>query len=380
LATVLGTQRLHDHRRHGSFASLFDNEWIGSMEYRKLGDSDVKVSAIGLGTMTWGEQNTESEAHAQIDYALDQGVNLIDTAEMYPVPPKADTQGSTERYIGSWLAKHPGAREKIVLATKIAGPARQPHNPRHIRGEQNQFDRANLTEALNGSLERLHTDYIDLYQLHWPDRSTMTFGRPTYPWIDDEYTVPIEETLSVLAEFVKAGKIRHIGVSNETPWGISQFLRAAERLGLPRIVSIQNPYSLLNRTFETGLSEFSHRERIGLLAYSPLAFGWLSGKYERGARPAGARITLYERFQRYSKPQAIQATSAYVALARRYGLSPAQFALAFVNSRPFVTSNLIGATSLDQLRENIASIDVTLPEAAFAEIDALYEAQPNPAP
>jgi aryl-alcohol dehydrogenase-like predicted oxidoreductase len=380
LATVLGTQRLHDHRRHGSFASLFDNEWIGSMEYRKLGDSDVKVSAIGLGTMTWGEQNTESEAHAQIDYALDQGVNLIDTAEMYPVPPKADTQGSTERYIGSWLAKHPGAREKIVLATKIAGPARQPHNPRHIRGEQNQFDRANLTEALNGSLERLHTDYIDLYQLHWPDRSTMTFGRPTYPWIDDEYTVPIEETLSVLAEFVKAGKIRHIGVSNETPWGISQFLRAAERLGLPRIVSIQNPYSLLNRTFETGLSEFSHRERIGLLAYSPLAFGWLSGKYERGARPAGARITLYERFQRYSKPQAIQATSAYVALARRYGLSPAQFALAFVNSRPFVTSNLIGATSLDQLRENIASIDVTLPEAAFAEIDALYEAHPNPAP
>lgn len=350
------------------------------MEYRKLGDSDIKVSAIGLGTMTWGEQNTETEAHAQIDYALDHGVNLIDTAEMYPVPPKADTQGSTERYIGSWLAKHASAREKIVLATKIAGPARQPHNPRHIRGEQNQFDRKNLTEALHGSLERLRTDYVDLYQLHWPDRNTMTFGRPTYPWIDDEYTVPIEETLSVLAEFVKAGKIRHIGVSNETPWGVSQFLRAAERLGLPRIASIQNPYSLLNRTFEIGLSEFSHRDRIGLLAYSPLAFGWLSGKYEDGARPAGARITLYERFQRYSKPQAVRATSAYVALARRYGLSPAQFALAFVNSRPFVTSNLIGATSLDQLRENIASIDVTLPEAAFAEIDALYEAQPNPAP
>jgi aryl-alcohol dehydrogenase-like predicted oxidoreductase len=350
------------------------------MEYRKLGDSDVKVSAIGLGTMTWGEQNTEGEAHAQIDYALDHGVNLIDTAEMYPVPPIADTQGSTERFIGSWLAKHPSAREKIVLATKIAGPARQPHNPRHIRGEQNQFDRNNLTQALHDSLKRLQTDYIDLYQLHWPDRSTMTFGRPTYPWIDDEYTVPIEETLSVLGEFVKAGKIRHVGVSNETPWGVAQFLRAAERLGLPRIVSIQNPYSLLNRTFELGLSEFSHRERIGLLAYSPLAFGWLSGKYEGGARPAGARITLYERFQRYSKPQAVRATSAYVALAARYGLSPAQFALAFVNSRPFLTSNLIGATSLDQLRENIASIDVRLPEAAFAEIDALYETQPNPAP
>jgi aryl-alcohol dehydrogenase-like predicted oxidoreductase len=350
------------------------------MEYRRLGDSDVRVSAIGLGTMTWGEQNSESEAHAQIDYALDHGVNLIDAAEMYPVPPRSETQGSTERCIGSWLARHRDARGKIVLATKITGPARQPHNPRHIRGATNQFDRKNLTEALHGSLERLQTDYVDLYQLHWPDRSTMTFGRATYPWIDDAYTVPIEETLSVLAEFVKAGKVRHIGVSNETPWGVAQFLRAAERLGLPRIVSIQNPYNLLNRTFETGLSEFSHRERIGLLAYSPLAFGWLSGKYEGGARPAGARITLFERFQRYSKPQAIRATSAYVALAKRYGLSPAQFALAFVNTRPFTTSTLIGATSLDHLRENIASIDVKLPAEALADIDALYEAQPNPAP
>ena len=279
------------------------------MEYRRLGDSDVKVSLIGLGTMTWGEQNTEQEAHAQIDYALDHGVNLIDAAEMYPVPPRPETQGSTERYIGTWIAQHRSAREKIVLATKIAGPARQPHNPRHIRGEGNQFDRKNLTEALNDSLKRLQTDYVDLYQLHWPDRSTMTFGRPAYPWVDDEYTVPIEETLSVLAEFVKAGKIRHIGVSNETPWGVAQFLRAAEKLGLPRIVSIQNPYSLLNRTYEVGLSEYAHRDNIGLLAYSPLAFGWLSGKYEGGARPDGARITLFERFQRYSKPQAIQATT-----------------------------------------------------------------------
>ncbi|MEX3954639.1 NADP(H)-dependent aldo-keto reductase [Trinickia sp. EG282A] len=350
------------------------------MEYRRLGDSDVRVSAIGLGTMTWGEQNSEREAHAQIDYALDRGVNLIDAAEMYPVPPRPETQGSTERCIGSWLARNRDARGKIVLATKIAGPARQPHNPRHIRGATNQFDRKNLTEALHGSLERLRTDYIDLYQLHWPDRSTMTFGRSTYPWIDDAYTVPIEETLSVLAEFVKSGKVRHVGVSNETPWGVAQFLRAAERLGLPRIVSIQNPYSLLNRTFETGLSEFSHREKIGLLAYSPLAFGWLSGKYEGGARPAGARITLFERFQRYSKPQAVKSTSAYVALAKRYGLSPAQFALAFVNTRPFTTSTLIGATSLDQLRENIASIDVKLPAEALADIDALHEAQPNPAP
>ena len=350
------------------------------MEYRRLGDSDVQVSLIGLGTMTWGEQNTEQEAHAQIDYALDHGVNLIDTAEMYPVPPRAETQGSTERFIGTWLARHRGAREKIVLATKIAGPARQPHNPRHIRGEGNQFDRKNLTEALNDSLTRLQTDYIDLYQLHWPDRSTMTFGRTAYPWVDDAYTVPIEETLSVLAEFVKAGKVRHIGVSNETPWGVAQFLRAAEKLGLPRIVSIQNPYSLLNRTYEVGLSEYAHRDNIGLLAYSPLAFGWLSGKYEGGARPAGARISLFERFQRYSKPQAIQATTRYVELAKRHGLSPAQLALAFVNSRPFLTSNLIGATSLDQLRENIASADVKLPVEALAEIDALHELQPNPAP
>ncbi|WP_042298924.1 NADP(H)-dependent aldo-keto reductase [Paraburkholderia kururiensis] len=350
------------------------------MEYRKLGDSDVKVSLIGLGTMTWGQQNTESEAHAQIDYALDHGVTLIDTAEMYPVPPRAETQGLTERYIGTWLEKHPVARERIVLATKMAGPARQPHNPRYIRGETNQFDRKNLTEALDGSLARLKTDYVDLYQLHWPDRSTMTFGRAAYPWIDDAYTVPIEETLAVLADFVKAGKVRHIGVSNETPWGVAQFLHAAEKLGLPRIVSIQNPYSLLNRTFEAGLSEFSHREGVGLLAYSPLAFGWLSGKYEGGARPAGARITLFERFQRYSKPQAVEATSRYVALARRHGLSPAQLALAFVNSRPFVTSNLIGATSLDQLKENIASADVRLSPEVLAEIDALHEAQPNPAP
>ncbi|MDR6474131.1 aryl-alcohol dehydrogenase-like predicted oxidoreductase [Burkholderia sp. OAS925] len=350
------------------------------MEYRRLGDSDVQVSLIGLGTMTWGEQNTEQEAHAQIDYALDHGVNLIDTAEMYPVPPRAETQGSTERFIGTWLAQHRSAREKIVLATKIAGPARQPHNPRHIRGETNQFDRKNLTEALNDSLKRLQTDYVDLYQLHWPDRNTMTFGRPAYPWVDDEYTVPIEETLSMLADFVKAGKVRHVGVSNETPWGVAQFLRASEKLGLPRIVSIQNPYSLLNRTYEVGLSEYAHRDNIGLLAYSPLAFGWLSGKYEGGARPAGARISLFERFQRYSKPQAVQATTRYVELAKRHGLSPAQFALAFVNSRPFVTSNLIGATSLDQLKENIASVDVKLSQDVLDEIDALHQLQPNPAP
>jgi aryl-alcohol dehydrogenase-like predicted oxidoreductase len=350
------------------------------MEYRKLGATDIDVSLIGLGTMTWGEQNTEEEAHAQIDCALGQGVTLIDAAEMYPVPPRPQTQGRTEQYIGTWLAAHRGQRGKIVLATKIAGPARQPHNPTHIRGKGNQFDRANLTAAVESSLKRLQTDYIDLYQLHWPDRSTMTFGRASYPYIDDEYTVPIEETLTVLADLVNAGKIRHVGVSNETPWGVAQFLRAAEKLGLPRIVSIQNPYSLVNRGFETGLSEFTHKEHVGLLAYSPLAFGWLSGKYEGGGRPRGARITLYERFARYSKPQAVAATSAYVELAKRHALSPTQLALAFVNSRPFTASTLIGATTLTQLEENIGSVDVKLSDEILAEIDVLHQAQPNPAP
>lgn len=350
------------------------------MEYRKLGATDIDVSLIGLGTMTWGEQNSERDAHEQIDYALAQGVTLIDAAEMYPVPPRPETQGRTESYIGTWLAKNPAKRDKIVLATKIAGPARQPHNPRHIRGEGNQFDRANLVEAVDGSLRRLQTDYIDLYQLHWPDRSTMTFGRTNYPWVDDSYTVPIEETLTALAELVKAGKIRHIGVSNETPWGVAQFLHAAEKLNLPKIVSIQNPYSLLNRTFEAGLSEFTHREGVGLLAYSPLAFGWLTGKYEGGARPAGARITLFERFARYSKPEAVAAASAYVALAKQHGITPTQMALAFINTRPFTTSNLVGATTLAQLTENIGSVDVTLSDDIIKDIEALHQKQPNPAP
>jgi aryl-alcohol dehydrogenase-like predicted oxidoreductase len=350
------------------------------MEKRKLGNTDIEVSVIGLGTMTWGEQNTEAQAHEQIDYALAHGVTLIDTAEMYPVPPKPETAGRTEQYIGTWLKANPGRRGDFALATKIAGPARQPHNPTHIRGKANQFDRQNLTAAVNDSLKRLQTDYIDLYQLHWPDRSTMTFGRANYPWIDDAYTVPIAETLQVLADLVKEGKIRHIGVSNETPWGVAQFLHASQTLGLPKIVSIQNPYSLVNRNFETGLSEFTHRDGVGLLAYSPLAFGWLSGKYEGGVRPAGARITLFERFQRYSKPHAVAAISAYVALAREHGLSPTQMALAFVNSRPFVTSNLIGATTLEQLKENIGSAEVTLSADVLAAIDALHEKQPNPAP
>ena len=349
------------------------------MKYRKLGRTDLEVSLIGLGTMTWGEQNTEAEAHEQLDYALSRGVNLVDTAEMYPVPPKPETQGRTEAYIGTWLAKT-GRRKDIVLASKVAGPVRDPKRPGHIRGGKTYLDRKNLTEALDASLKRLRTDYLDLYQLHWPDRTTTTFGRPYYPYVEDEHTVPIAETLDVLQDFVRQGKVRHIGVSNETPWGVAQFLKHAEVDKLPRIASIQNPYSLLNRTYELGLSEFSHHEDVGLLAYSPLAMGMLCGKYLDGAKPAGARLTLFTRFTRYSNPESEAATRDYVALARARGLSPTHLALAFVNERPFVTSNLIGATNLDQLKENIDSVDVSIDDELWKAIDEIHTRHPNPAP
>src|SRR5450830_1583387 len=349
------------------------------MQYRPLGRSNIQVSLITLGTMTWGEQNTEAEAHSQLDLAVEHGVNLIDVAEMYPVPPKAETQGLSERYLGSWLKKS-GKRDQLLIATKATGPARKPHNPRHVRGGINNFDRKGLTEALNGSLERLQLDHVDLYQLHWPDRSVNSFGQLNYSHIADEDTVAIDETLRILSEFVKAGKIRHIGLSNETPWGVAQFLRAAEKFDLERVVTIQNPYNLLNRTFEIGLSEFSHREQVGLLAYSPLAFGMLTGKYSKGARPAGGRLTLFERFSRYSNPQAIHASDAYLALARKHGLDPAQMALAFVTSRPFVTSNIIGATTLQQLQSDLDSSKLTLDDEVLAAIELLHREQPNPAP
>lgn len=349
------------------------------MKYRKLGRTDLEVSLIGLGTMTWGEQNTEAEAHEQLDYALSRGVNLVDTAEMYPVPPKPETQGRTEAYIGTWLAKT-GRRKDIVLASKVAGPVRDPKRPGHIRDGKTYLDRKNLTEALDASLKRLQTDYLDLYQLHWPDRTTTTFGRPYYPYVDDEHTVPIAETLEVLQDFVRQGKVRHIGVSNETPWGVAQFLKHAEVDKLPRIASIQNPYSLLNRTYELGLSEFSHHEDVGLLAYSPLAMGMLCGKYLDGAKPAGARLTLFTRFTRYSNPESEAATRDYVELARARGLSPTHLALAFVNERPFVTSNLIGATNLEQLKENIDSVDAGIDEDLWKAIDEIHTRHPNPAP
>ncbi len=347
------------------------------MLYRRLGNTDLDVSVICLGTMTFGEQNTEAEAHAQLDYALTQGVNFIDTAELYAIPPNAETYGRTEEYIGSWLHKR-GRRDDIILASKVVGPSQGWLD--HIRNGQARLDRKNITAALEGSLRRLRTDYLDLYQLHWPDRRTNFFGKLGYEHDPQDNPVPIEETLAVLGELVSAGKVRHIGLSNETPWGVMRFIAAAERLGLPRVVSVQNPYSLLNRSYEVGLAEVSIREQAGLLAYSPLGFGVLSGKYLEGKHPRGARLTLFPDYRRYSSEEGIEATRRYVTLAREHGLDPAQMALAYVNTRPFLTSTIIGATTMEQLQANIASIDLELPATVLEGIEAIHHAIPNPSP
>jgi len=347
------------------------------MKYRKLGRTAVEVSEISLGTMTWGQQNTEAEAHSQLDFALERGINLVDTAEMYPVPPRPETQGRTEAYIGTWLAKG-GKRDRIVLATKAAGPASDPKRPSHLRGGKVHFDRPNLVQALEDSLKRLRTDHVDLYQLHWPDRPVNCFGLTSYPWKDDDSGTPIEETLSVLGDLVKEGKVRFIGVSNETPWGVARFLRLSEERGLPRIESIQNPYSLLNRTFEIGLSEFSHRDQVGLLAYSPLAFGVLTGKYLAGARPTGARLTEFARFTRYSSPAVDEAALEYVKLSRSHGLDPAQVAIRFTLDQKFLTSCIVGATSLEQLRADIDAADLELPPEVVQGIARIHSERPNP--
>jgi aryl-alcohol dehydrogenase-like predicted oxidoreductase len=347
------------------------------MQYRKLGNTGIEVSAICLGTMTWGEQNTQTEAFKQMDYALSQGVNFFDTAELYPIPPQARTYGRTEEIIGNWLRKS-GNRNRIILASKIAGPG--PGWVDHIRNGRTRFNRKHLEAALDASLQRLQTDCIDLYQLHWPERDTNFFGKLGFtPGEQDDFT-PVAEILQALDDFIKAGKIRHIGLSNETPWGIMRFLQTAETQGLPRIVSVQNPYSLLNRTYEVGCAEVSWREHCGLLAYSPLGFGVLSGKYLNGARPDGARLTLFPDYTRYSSASAEAATARYAALARRHDLDCAQMALAFVNSRRFLTSTIVGATSPEQLRSNIASIELELPGEVLEEIQAIHEAHPNPSP
>ena len=346
------------------------------MHYRQLGRTDLNVSALCLGTMTWGEQNTEEQGFAQIERAKAAGVNFIDTAEMYPVPPRPETYAATERVIGNWF-KREGDRADWILASKLAGPG---NGISHIRDGQLKFNREHIVAALDASLQRLQTDWIDLYQLHWPERSTNFFGKLGYQHTQDQLDTPLQETLQVLDEQVKAGKIRHVGLSNETPWGTMKFLGLADSGNLPRAVSIQNPYNLLNRTFEVGLAEVAIREQCGLLAYSPLAFGMLSGKFENGARPAGSRLALFSRFTRYANEQAVAATSRYVHLAREHGLDPAQMALAFVTAQPFVTSNIIGATSLEQLDSNLASIDLVLTEEVLAGIEAIHQGQPNPAP
>lgn len=348
------------------------------MEYRKLGDSDIDVSVICLGSMTWGQQNTCKQAFEQMDYALARGVNFFDTAELYAIPPRAETYGRTEEIIGEWLQTRGNRRDQIVLASKIAGPG-EDWIP-HIRNGKTRFNRIDIGSALDASLQRLHTDYLDLYQLHWPQREANFFSKLGFEPPREEHITPILETLEALGEQVQAGKIRHIGLSNETPWGVMQFLHFAEQAGLPRIVSVQNPYSLLNRTYEVGLAEISWREQVGLLAYSPLGFGVLSGKYLQGAQPDGARLTLYPDYKRYSKPAAVSATEKYVALARKHDLDPAQLALAYANSRPFLTSTIIGATTMQQLRSNIASIDVTLSDEVLTGIEAIHNQHANPAP
>lgn len=345
------------------------------MKYRSLGRTTISVSELCLGTMTWGEQNTQDEAFAQIDRAAEHGINFMDAAEMYPVPPRPETYGHTERIIGNYFKKR-GNRDQWILTSKVAGPG---NNISHIRDGNLKHNRQHIVAALEGSLERLQTDYIDLYQLHWPDRETNFFGKLGYVHNDKTFT-PLEETLEVLNEQVQAGKIRHIGLSNETPWGTMRFLQLAEERGWPRAVTIQNPYNLLNRSFEVGLAEIAIREQCGLLAYSPLAFGMLTGKYANGARPEHARLTLFSRFTRYNNPETMRATEQYVQLAKQHGLDPAQMALAYVTSRPFVTSNIIGATSLEQLQSNLDSINLTLSEEVVAGIEAIHKIQPNPAP
>lgn len=348
------------------------------MDYRPLGRTGLNVSALCLGTMTWGDQNSEAEGHEQMDYALDHGINFFDTAEMYSVPPKAETQGSTERIIGTWF-KSRGKRDKVILASKVIG--RSPFTWFRDDGSPGEQNRKQILEAVDKSLKRLQTDYIDLYQLHWPDRPMGQFGSNGVIFRKAEGAEnPLESILDALADCVKAGKIRHVGLSNESAWGTMAFLRLAEMRGLPRMQSIQNAYSLLNRTFEIGLAEIALREHVGLLAYSPLAQGVLTGKYLDGALPAGTRKQLYNRLQRYETPGAEPAVRRYVQIAREFGLDIAQMGLAFVTSRSFVTSNIIGASSMAQLKSNIASLNVEISPELEQRLDAVHLEHTNPCP
>ena len=340
----------------------------------RLGTSDLEVSRICLGTMTFGEQNTQDQAHAQLDYALERGVNFIDTAEMYPVMPRAETQGATETHIGTWL-KRSGKRNEVILATKVAGPSRMAW----IRNGKGDLDATSIRAAVDASLARLQTDHIDLYQLHWPSRNVPVFGQRAFDPQAERAHVAIEDTLAVLGELVTAGKIRHIGVSNESAWGVGEFIKQAEEKGLPRIVSIQNAYHLANRSFENGLDETCFREQVGLLAYSPLAFGQLTGKYLEDSGASG-RLTLFPPTwsPRYLRPTVIEAARRYVVLARENGMTPTQLALAWCYSRWFIASTIIGATTMTQLEENIDAFDVKLDDSVIARIDRIHAEIMNP--
>ena len=349
------------------------------MQLKSLANTGILVPEICLGTMTFGEQNTQAEAFQQLEYALDQGLFFWDTAEMYPVPPKPETQGATETILGNWIAQR-GQRDQLFIASKIAGPSQ---GGSHIRDGQTRFTAAEISSAIDGSLKRLQSDYIDLYQLHWPQRPTNFFGKLGYGNTEahnQQQVTALEETLSALSDEIKKGRIRYIGLSNETPWGTLKFLHLAEKLGLEKFVSVQNPYSLLNRTYEIGMSEIAHYENVGLLAYSPLAFGYLTGKFRHGARPANARVTLFSRFSRYSNPESEWATEQYAQLAERHGLTLTQLALAFIKQQFFVTSTIIGATNLDQLKENIQAFDIDLSAEVLQGIEDIHRQQPNPAP
>ena len=343
------------------------------MDYAYLGNTDVKVSKICLGTMTFGEQNTEEEGHEQLDYALDHEVNFIDTAEMYPVPGRSETQGRTEEIIGTWIQKRKN-RDAFILASKVVGPT----NMTWIR-ENAGFKSNQIQEAIEGSLRRLQTDYLDLYQLHWPERPTTMFGVRNYPADkSDRWEDNFQAVLTKMQSLVEEGKIRYFGLSNETPWGTMHFLKMAEKYNLPRCVSIQNPYNLLNRHYEVGLSEVSMMEKVGLLAYSPMAFGLLSGKYEDGTDTSFSRLNQFKQMSRYDGTGSRAAAKKYIQLAKDHQLSPAQMSLAFINDQPFVTSNIIGATDMIQLKDNIESIQVKLTHEILKEINAIHEEIPNP--
>ena len=345
------------------------------MKFKKLGTTDLDVSLICLGTMTWGTQNSEKDAFEQMDYSLDKGINFFDTAEIYSVPPNSDSYGKTEVMIGNWFNQRKN-RGKIILASKVAGPGCD-----WIRGGGNNFDEKKIGEAIEGSLKRLKTDYIDLYQLHWPERSTNFFGRRDYTIDEGEGDWNnFESVLEALQKFIKSGKIRYIGMSNETPYGLSKYIELSKNKNLPRMMSVQNPYNLVNRTYEIGMSEISIREKCGLLVYYPLAAGALSGKYRNGKMPKNSRQALFKGWERHLNPLAMKAYDAYYSLAQEYNLTMVQLAQAFVNSRPFVTSNIIGATTMDQLKENIDSINIELADEIIDKINLIHNNNPNPSP